>query len=141
VPWGTTAGIVRVRRVRPDDAAAFAVFVDDTRQGQGIGPLLLEHLAARRAGISELLRLGRLAEDPHPEVAELDLNPILAGSDGVIAVDVTLRLSPVSDEPDPYLRGLREPTWTIATRRREAGLWSRPAGCCGPAGWMGEPAS
>jgi acyl-CoA synthetase (NDP forming) len=56
-----------------------------------------------------LLRLGRLAEDL-PEVAELDLNPILAGPDGVIAVDVKLRLSPVSDEPDPYLRGLREPT-------------------------------
>jgi acyl-CoA synthetase (NDP forming)/L-amino acid N-acyltransferase YncA len=56
-----------------------------------------------------LLRLGRLAEDL-PEVAELDLNPVLAGPDGVIAVDVKLRLEPVSGEPDPYLRGLREPT-------------------------------
>ena len=55
-----------------------------------------------------LLRLGRLAEDL-PEVAELDLNPVLAGPDGVIAVDVKLRLAPVSGEPDPYLRGLREP--------------------------------
>jgi acyl-CoA synthetase (NDP forming) len=56
-----------------------------------------------------LLRLGRLAEDL-PEVAELDLNPVLAGPDGVVAVDVKLRLAPVSGEPDPYLRGLREPT-------------------------------
>jgi acyl-CoA synthetase (NDP forming)/GNAT superfamily N-acetyltransferase len=55
-----------------------------------------------------LLRLGRLAEDI-PEVAELDLNPVLAGPDGVIAVDVKLRLSAVSGEPDPYLRVLREP--------------------------------
>jgi acyl-CoA synthetase (NDP forming)/GNAT superfamily N-acetyltransferase len=56
-----------------------------------------------------LLRLGRLAEDL-PEVAELDLNPVLASPDGVVAVDVKLRLAPVSGEPDPYLRGLREPT-------------------------------
>jgi len=55
-----------------------------------------------------LMRVGRLAEDL-PEVAELDLNPVLAGPDGVVAVDVKLRLAPVSGEPDPYLRGLREP--------------------------------
>src|SRR5262249_47096080 len=38
-------------------SADFAVLVDDDRQGQGIGTLLLEHLAAaaRRAGIEELL--------------------------------------------------------------------------------------
>jgi acyl-CoA synthetase (NDP forming) len=55
-----------------------------------------------------LLRLGRLAEDL-PEVAELDLNPILAGPGGVVAVDVKLRLAAVDGEPDPYLRALREP--------------------------------
>ena len=53
-----------------------------------------------------LLRLGRLAEDL-PEIAELDLNPVLAGPDGVIAVDAKLRLAPVGTEPDPTLRGLR----------------------------------
>ena len=52
-----------------------------------------------------LLRLGRLAEDL-PEVAELDLNPVLAGPDGVVAVDVKLRLAPVGAEPDPTLRRL-----------------------------------
>jgi predicted CoA-binding protein len=37
--------------------AEFAVLVDDTRQGEGIGTLVLEHLAAaaRRAGIEELV--------------------------------------------------------------------------------------
>jgi acyl-CoA synthetase (NDP forming)/GNAT superfamily N-acetyltransferase len=65
--------------------------------------------AVDTAALEELLlRLGRLAEDL-PEVAELDLNPVLAGPDGVVAVDVKLRLEPVSGEPDPYLRGLREP--------------------------------
>jgi acyl-CoA synthetase (NDP forming) len=53
-----------------------------------------------------LLRLGRLAEDL-PEVAELDLNPVLAGPGGVIAVDAKLRLAPVGAEPDPTLRRLR----------------------------------
>ncbi|WSG38355.1 acetate--CoA ligase family protein [Dactylosporangium sp. NBC_01737] len=52
-----------------------------------------------------LLRLGRLAEDV-PEIAELDLDPILAGPAGCTAVDVRLRLSAVGVEPDPYLRNL-----------------------------------
>src|SRR5690606_21751783 len=50
-----------------------------------------------------LLRLGRLAEDL-PEVAELDLNPVLVGPHGAVAVDAKLRLAPTGPEPDPYLR-------------------------------------
>jgi acyl-CoA synthetase (NDP forming)/L-amino acid N-acyltransferase YncA len=53
-----------------------------------------------------LLRLGRLAEEL-PEVAELDLNPVLAGPDGVVAIDAKLRLSPTGDEPSATLRRLR----------------------------------
>jgi acyl-CoA synthetase (NDP forming)/GNAT superfamily N-acetyltransferase len=52
-----------------------------------------------------LMRVGRLAEDL-PEIAELDLNPVLAGARGVLAVDVKLRLAPVVDEPDTYVRAL-----------------------------------
>ena len=55
-----------------------------------------------------LLRLGRLAEDV-PEVAELDLNPVLAGPAGVLAVDVKLRLAAVGGEPEPYVRALTPP--------------------------------
>ncbi|MGA5298297.1 GNAT family N-acetyltransferase [Nucisporomicrobium flavum] len=59
------------------------------------------------AAVEDLvLRLGRLAEN-HPEVAELDLNPVFAGPDGVLAVDVKLRLAPVGAEPDATLRSLR----------------------------------
>ncbi|MEU4421576.1 GNAT family N-acetyltransferase [Actinoplanes sp. NPDC024001] len=39
-----------------------------------------------------LLRLGKLAEE-HPELAELDLSPMLAGPNGVIATNVHLRLT------------------------------------------------
>ncbi|HZQ16494.1 MAG TPA: GNAT family N-acetyltransferase [Gaiellaceae bacterium] len=47
---------------------------------------------ADRAALSSLLhRLSRLAVD-HPEVAELDLNPVLAGPDGCVAVDARVRL-------------------------------------------------
>jgi hypothetical protein len=55
-----------------------------------------------------LLRLGRLAEDL-PEIAELDLNPIIAGPAGLAVVDVKLRIEGVGVEPDPALRALREP--------------------------------
>ena len=55
-----------------------------------------------------LLRLGRLAEDV-PEVAELDLNPVLVSPDGAVAVDTKLRLTPAAGEPDAVLRQLRMP--------------------------------
>ncbi|MDW5330411.1 GNAT family N-acetyltransferase [Plantactinospora sp. KLBMP9567] len=61
------------------------------------------------AAVEDLLsRLGRLAEDL-PEVAELDLNPVLAGPDGLVVVDAKLRLAPVGAEPDGTLRQLRAP--------------------------------
>ena len=47
--------------------------------------------ADRAAVIDVIHRLGRLAED-FPEVAELDLNPVLARPDGCVAVDARVRL-------------------------------------------------
>ena len=43
-------------------------------------------------------RLARLAEDA-PEVAELDLNPVLALPDGCVAVDARVRLRHPSAQP------------------------------------------
>jgi acetate---CoA ligase (ADP-forming) len=48
--------------------------------------------ADREARVDLLHRLGRLAEDL-PEVAELDLNPVLAGPEGCVAVDARVRIS------------------------------------------------
>lgn len=57
-----------------------------------------------------LLRLGELAEDL-PEIAELDLSPVLVGPDGATVVDAKMRLAPVGPEPDATLRQLRRPSW------------------------------
>jgi acyl-CoA synthetase (NDP forming)/GNAT superfamily N-acetyltransferase len=75
------------------------------------GPLLTGYRGAPPIDTAALenllLRLGRLAEDL-PEVAELDLNPILAGPHGLVAVDAKLRLEAVGPEPDANLRRLRQ---------------------------------
>jgi acetate---CoA ligase (ADP-forming) len=48
--------------------------------------------AADQAALEELVhRLGRLAED-FPEVSELDLNPVIAGPGGCVAVDARVRV-------------------------------------------------
>jgi acyl-CoA synthetase (NDP forming)/GNAT superfamily N-acetyltransferase len=60
------------------------------------------------AGEDLLLRLGRLAVDV-PEVAELDLNPVMVGRDGAVAVDARLRIAAVGDESDGILRRLGAP--------------------------------
>jgi acyl-CoA synthetase (NDP forming)/GNAT superfamily N-acetyltransferase len=52
-----------------------------------------------------LLRVSRLADDL-PELAELDLNPVVARPDGAWAVDVRVRVSP-APPTDPFLRRLR----------------------------------
>jgi len=54
---------------------------------------------ADQASLKDLLhRLSRLAVD-FPEVAELDLNPVLAGPDGCVAVDARVRVR----RPEPTL--------------------------------------
>jgi ATP-grasp domain len=52
-----------------------------------------------------LLRVSRLA-DELPEVAEFDLNPVIATQDGVQAVAARIRVSPARPR-DPFLRQLR----------------------------------
>jgi len=58
------------------------------------------------AGLADvLLRVSRLA-DELPEVAELDLNPVIARPQDVQAVDVRIRIAPAARR-DPFLRRLR----------------------------------
>jgi acyl-CoA synthetase (NDP forming) len=52
-----------------------------------------------------LLRVSRLTEDL-PEITELDLDPVIAGPDGAVAVDARIRVAPQVPQ-DPFLRKLR----------------------------------
>ncbi|MDX6475187.1 MAG: hypothetical protein QOH95_698 [Gaiellaceae bacterium] len=56
---------------------------------------------ADRASLADLLhRLSRQAVDV-PEIAELDLNPVLAGPDGCVAVDTRIRIARPLSEASP----------------------------------------
>jgi acyl-CoA synthetase (NDP forming)/GNAT superfamily N-acetyltransferase len=72
-------------------------------------PLLFGHRGTPSVDIAALtdvlLRVSRLADDLH-EVAELDLNPVIATKDGVHAVDARIRVVPAHPR-DPFLRRLR----------------------------------
>jgi acyl-CoA synthetase (NDP forming) len=72
-------------------------------------PLLFGHRGTRPVDASALtdvlLRVSRLADDL-PEVAELDLNPVIASPDGACAVDARVRVAP-AEHTDPFLRRLR----------------------------------
>ena len=54
-----------------------------------------------------LQRLSRLAADI-PEIAELDLNPIIITPTGAVVVDIKLRLSTLAEEPEPYTHALEK---------------------------------
>jgi acyl-CoA synthetase (NDP forming)/GNAT superfamily N-acetyltransferase len=72
-------------------------------------PLLLGHRGAPPADLAALrdllLRISRLADDL-PEVTDLDLNPVIARPDGVLAIDARVKVMP-HEPQDPFLRKLR----------------------------------
>jgi hypothetical protein len=51
------------------------------------------------------MRLSRLADDL-PQVADLELNPVIARPDGAYVAGARVRLAP-AQPADPYLRRLR----------------------------------
>lgn len=85
------------------------VDADAMIRGIQASPLLYGHRGAPPADVSSLadllLRVSRLA-DEIPEVAELDLNPVIARPDGAYPVDARIRLVP-AEPTDPFLRRLR----------------------------------
>ncbi|TDW74925.1 bifunctional acetate--CoA ligase family protein/GNAT family N-acetyltransferase [Kribbella pratensis] len=63
--------------------------------------------AADQAAVLDVIhRIAWLAEQV-PELAELDINPLVAGPTGAFAVDVRIRLAPATPEPDWYARRMR----------------------------------
>jgi acyl-CoA synthetase (NDP forming)/GNAT superfamily N-acetyltransferase len=82
---------------------------DDLIHGVHAAPLLFGHRGTPpvdTAALTDmLLRVSRLADDLH-EVAELDLNPVIATEHGACAVDARIRVGPAQPR-DPFLRRLR----------------------------------
>ncbi len=72
-------------------------------------PLLHGHLGAPAADLAALrdvlLRVSRLTDDL-PEIAELDLNPVIARADGAVVADARILVAPQVPQ-DPFLRRLR----------------------------------
>jgi acyl-CoA synthetase (NDP forming) len=81
---------------------------DDLIHSIRAAPALLGHSGRPGADIDalrdSLLRVSRLANDL-PQVAELDLNPVIARPDGAIAVDARIRVTS-RRLADPFLRRL-----------------------------------
>ena len=82
---------------------------DDLIHGVHAPPLLFGHRGTPpvdTAALADvLLRVSRLASDL-PEVAELDLNPVIATAGGAPAADARIRVTPAQPR-DPFLRKLR----------------------------------
>lgn len=70
-------------------------------------PLLFGYRGTPSADVAALetllLRVARLAEDL-PELAELDLNPVIAHRQGLAAVDVKARVAPAVPQDDDLRR-------------------------------------
>jgi acyl-CoA synthetase (NDP forming) len=85
--------------------------VDAQEMIRGIraAPLLYGHRGSAPVDLGALadilLRVSRLA-DELPEIAELDLNPVIAQAGGAHPVDARIRLVPAAPQ-DPFLRRLR----------------------------------
>ncbi len=81
---------------------------DDLIRSVRAAPLLLGHSGAPAdlASLRDiLLRVSQLADDL-PQVAELELSPVVTRPDGVLAVDGRVRIQ-AAEPADAYLRQLR----------------------------------
>jgi acyl-CoA synthetase (NDP forming)/GNAT superfamily N-acetyltransferase len=93
-----------------NDRTARLVPVTDVDADEMLGsirsaPKLFTSTEDKDAARDVLLRVARLAE-LLPEIAELDINPLVVGEHGGIIVDVRVRVIPV-DYVDPFLRRMR----------------------------------
>ncbi|PXY36980.1 acyl-CoA synthetase [Prauserella flavalba] len=92
-----------------NDRAARLAPLSETEAGRLVAGLRSSPALARQVPLDAvrgvLLRLGLLA-DAVPEIAELDLNPLVVSDSSALALDSRVRLRPRSGE-DPFLRHLR----------------------------------
>ena len=81
---------------------------DDLIRSVGAGPLLLGRRGVPAADLAALrdmlLRVSQMADDL-PQIAELELSPVIARPDGVQAVDGRIRIQ-AAEPADAHLRRL-----------------------------------
>ncbi|TXK41067.1 GNAT family N-acetyltransferase [Nonomuraea sp. C10] len=105
---GVTADLLadRAFRVPPVGAAAARELIGELR----CAPLLYGYRGSAPADVEalsgQIARISRLLEDL-PQVAELDLNPVIVTPDDAAAVDVRIRVAPAQAPPSPLLRRMR----------------------------------
>ena len=95
-------------RLAPLTGADADTLIDSIRSGSATKDLSgapVDRPAGDAALRETLLRVSRLTDDL-PEIAELDLSPVIAGQDGAVVVDARIRVAPPLPQ-DPFLRRLR----------------------------------
>jgi acetyl coenzyme A synthetase (ADP forming)-like protein len=99
-PGGTLAELIGDAgfRLAPLTDVDAEELVHGGKVGRLIGGFRGSPPADAQAVADVLLRVARLADD-FPELAELDLNPVIAGPDGCVIVDARVRVSAASQEP------------------------------------------
>ena len=121
----------RAARLAPLTSADADMLINSIRSG----PLSPSHPGAPARGPAAvsaalrdaLLRVSRLTDDL-PEIAELDLNPVIARPEGAVVVDARIRVAPQLPQ-DPFLREAAVTTrWTASLRSACRPGSRKPAG-------------
>ncbi|MFC4119795.1 GNAT family N-acetyltransferase [Nonomuraea zeae] len=103
---GVTADLLADRAFRVPPVTDARDMIDELR----CAPLLHGYRGSPALDVAalaeQLERIGRLLDDL-PEVAELDLNPVIVTPDGATTVDARIRIAPCPPTPSPLLRHLR----------------------------------
>jgi len=108
---GVFADLVADRRflLAPVGAEQVAAAVGQLRLARVLDGYRGRPPVSRRALAELVSRVAALVDDL-PEVAEIDLNPVLGHGESLIAVDAKIRLATAAVRPDPAVRELAEPT-------------------------------
>jgi acyl-CoA synthetase (NDP forming) len=95
----------RAFRLAPLAAVDALEMIDDLRMARLIDGYRGGSVVSRTALGDLVVRIAALADDL-PEIAELDLNPVICRGEDLVVVDARIRVAAVSTGPDPFLRKL-----------------------------------
>jgi acyl-CoA synthetase (NDP forming) len=96
----------RAFRLAPISARDAETMIGQLRVGRLLDGYRGAPVVSRSSLCDILVRVSTLADDL-PEIAELDINPLVCSGDGIVAVDVRVRVEAPQTLVDPLLRQLR----------------------------------